>query len=272
MGWKERPVLWSAEAKFRNGSDHLDTLKNDLLPWTKREVIALTLAKNADATEHSLIFSWIEEPPIERWGLLIGDCLHNLRSSLDHAVYGLAAANSGADPPPHADALAFPVCDTDALFKDALGRHRLGSLASDVNLRAAIEGLQPYRRPNPPYEPVLAILRDLDNRDKHKLVSIIAAGLHTGEVETNIPPMDPWPRVSVRFWTRGPMQESTEVFTVVFDRPAPDVQMSSPNLSIYPAIEVGKLDGTTEALGLTTGLGLIRDEVRYCLDAMSRFL
>lgn len=272
MGWEERPVLWSAEAKFRNGSDHLETLKNEVDAWGKRDVAALALEANADATEHSLIHRWTEEPPIVRWGLLIGDCVHNLRSSLDQAVYGLAVAKIGADPPPYADVLAFPICDTDVLFTKALGRHRLGNLGSDPDLRAALERLQPYCCPNLPYMPVLAILRDLDDQDKHRIVSIMAAGLRTGAIEMNLPPMDPWPHISSRIWTRGPIQESTKVVTLIFDRSAPGVEMSNPNLSLYPVIEVEKLDGTTEVVGLSAILELIKDEVRHCLDAISRLL
>lgn len=264
--------LWSAEAKFRNASDHLETLKNELLVWTKREVMAFVHEKNTDATEHYLVLRWTEEPPVVRWGLLIGDCLHNFRSSLDHAVYGLAAATSGADPPPYADDLAFPICDTDELFTKALGRHRLGTLASDADLTTAFESLQPYRRPDLPYLPLLATLRDLENRDKHKIISIIAAVMHTESVELNLPPMDPWPRISTRIWHASPIQESTRVFTLIFDRPAPEVKMSNANLSIFPAIDVDKSDGTREAVGPDVILGLIRNEVRYCLDAISRLL
>ena len=60
--------------------------------------------------------------------------------------------------------------------------------------------------------------------------------------------------------------------TLIFDRPAPGVEMSNPNLSLYPVIEVDQLDGTAEVVGLSAILGLIRDEVRYCLDAISRLL
>jgi len=272
MGWEGRPVLWSAEAKFRKGSDHLEALKNEVDAWGKGDVAVLALEANADATEHSLIHRWTEEPPIVRWGVLIGDCVHNFRSSLDHAVYELAVAKTGADPPPYADALAFPICDTDQLFTNAIGRHRLGNLASDSDLRAALERLQPYCCPRFPDMPVLAILRDLDDQDKHRIVSIMAAGLRTGELEMKLPPMDPWPHIRSRIWTRGPMQESTKVVTLIFDRPAPGVEISNPVLSLYPVIEVEKLDGTTDVVGLSAILELIRDEVRYCLDAIRRLL
>lgn len=60
--------------------------------------------------------------------------------------------------------------------------------------------------------------------------------------------------------------------TLIFDRSAPGVEMSNPNLSLYPVIEVEKLDGTTEVVGLSAILELIKDEVRHCLDAISRLL
>jgi hypothetical protein len=35
----------------------------------------------------------IREPPVEEWGVIIGDVVHNLRSALDHLVWQLTLAN-----------------------------------------------------------------------------------------------------------------------------------------------------------------------------------
>jgi len=45
-----------------------------------------------------------ENPPVLEWGVLIGDVLHNLRSSLDHLAYIL-----GGDPPPNEGGSEFPI-------------------------------------------------------------------------------------------------------------------------------------------------------------------
>lgn len=263
----DRPVLWSAEAKFRNGSDYLTRLRSKVVGWLKDDVGSVGVEQSADATEHALVLALATLPPTEDWSLLIGDVLHNLRASLDHAVYALAVARNRSDPPPFAEDLAFPIADTSTKFTDALARHRLGDLALDPGIRAAIEGLQPYSRTDPAHIPLLTILRELENRDKHRLVPIIGAAMKGGEVEPFIPPMEPWPKISTRIWTHGPIKQRTEVFTLILDRPAPDVEMRNPGFDYYLALEIPGLLDPTDMIGL---LEVIRDEVRYCLDAIGR--
>jgi hypothetical protein len=40
----------------------------------------------------------IREPPVEEWGVIIGDVVHNLRSALDHLVWQLTLANGNIPP------------------------------------------------------------------------------------------------------------------------------------------------------------------------------
>lgn len=258
--------LWSAEAKFRNGSEHLVPLRSEVVGWLEDEAGTVSSEKNADATEHSLVMTLRTIPPLIHWSLMVGDVLHNLRASLDHAVYALAVARHGSSPPPYAGELAFPIADTDDKFDEAIARHRLGDLGDDDAIRTAIQGLQPYRRTEPPDLSLLTILRELENRDKDKLVPIIGGAMNKGEIEPFLPPMDPWPAIRTRIWTHGPIQKRTEVFALVFDRPAPDVEIRNAGIDYYVALEIPGVIGPTDMVRL---LEMIRDEVRYCLDAMA---
>ena len=78
------------------------------------------------------------EPPPRRWQLMIGDGLHNLRSSLDHLVFGLAARNDR----PCEDA-AFPIHSVD---DEAAKRAFTTQVEPFVSKEAAalIESFQPY--------------------------------------------------------------------------------------------------------------------------------
>lgn len=49
----------------------------------------------------------IEDPPLEHWGLIVGDILHNYRSALDGFTWELAKLDGGV--PPNPKALYFPL-------------------------------------------------------------------------------------------------------------------------------------------------------------------
>lgn len=130
----------------------------------------------------------LSEPLPESWGPRIGDVLHNLRSSLDHLAYALAAAHTGL---PLSEALekgtGFPIFDNAADFHDKRkGQRSIRGIASDA--QATIERLQPYQRgPDFGLDP-LWLLHQLSNIDKHRrpaLTSLYAQptmSVRSGEV------------------------------------------------------------------------------------------
>jgi hypothetical protein len=61
-----------------------------------------------DGLEHACYLRLAKEPLLERWGLLLGDGIHNLRCALDLAVYELAIRESGEDPPPSNESCSSP--------------------------------------------------------------------------------------------------------------------------------------------------------------------
>jgi hypothetical protein len=47
----------------------------------------------------------VEVPPLEKWGSLVGECVHALRSALDHTAHTLVRINQ-----PASDYSEFPIC------------------------------------------------------------------------------------------------------------------------------------------------------------------
>lgn len=106
------------------------------------------------------------EYPVARWAVLIGDILHNLRSSLDHCAYQLVL--SGADPSPlHLNESQFPLCDSLDAFGSAAPRRLAG--VSDRCL-SIVRLNQPFQYNDLRLSP-LHHLRELSNRDKHRLLT-----------------------------------------------------------------------------------------------------
>src|SRR5439155_6469068 len=75
------------------------------------------------------------EPPVLRWGVLIGDIVHNLASALDNLVWELAQANPHPPPFPvngkakdksvwtsRQRTISFPYCDDIAQWQQVLDR------------------------------------------------------------------------------------------------------------------------------------------------------
>jgi hypothetical protein len=99
---------------------------------------------------------------------VLGDCLHNLRSSLDHLACQLARLQ-GDD----FDRASFPVHK----HRYNIGKNGSKKPCLDINIRSDIRKrlnrIQPYQ--GTPIGRRLALLHDLDIRDKHRAMIVVAA-------------------------------------------------------------------------------------------------
>lgn len=136
----------------------------------------------------------ISERPDSMLAMAVGDAVHNLRSALDHLVIALGAEDRHK--------AGFPIEDTDpwALRPDGTfvakahlrGRFDQALKGCSLEAQAAIKALQPYqpgsnaRYPSPggfiahglsDVDHPLAMLRRLDNADKHRQLTVIGAGV-----------------------------------------------------------------------------------------------
>lgn len=135
---------------------------------------SLALRLDDAASEYILYVDHMPDSSIlfTRVGLLMGDVVHNKRSTLDHLVYQLALINTGGNVA-HPNRTQFPISDSRDSFERAAA-NCLAEVAPD--LRDIIEGFQPYHplKENivvEPYFHPLAMLRDLSNTDKHRILT-----------------------------------------------------------------------------------------------------
>ena len=259
--------FFSAKSKFDWAKEHLETLKQEIVSHFERDPYDLGYKVNSNATEYTVCFKVIEKAPFRRWGLVAGDCLNNFRSALDHAVYGLAVAKTGRNPPAYETFMAFPICDSPNSFDGSLNRQRLGELRKDGEVLAIVKSLQPYERLNPPHIPALSLLRDLNDGDKHRIV-------HMGMVMPRELPLrfHGIPRgaviITVDIVADGPLEDGTEMLRLTLDRPASNVQVEG-GFEVFPAIS-HRPDGNGNIYdGIDWTLEYIRDEVSYCLDTLA---
>ena len=113
------------------------------------------------------------ETPLDDWALMITDIIHNYRSALDILVYQ-NAVNPGRK-------TGFPIM----LNQDHFVKHSSAFLEGVLPIhREVIEAEQPYNfRSDDPDEDPLAILADLDNKSKHRLIpaAFSAFGIGTSD-------------------------------------------------------------------------------------------
>jgi len=102
-----------------------------------------------------------------RTPLILGDCLQNLRSSLDYLVWELVLAAKGVP----TETNAFPVADSRKVFKNNLERGYLTGLTDDMI--AEVEFLQPYHAGDARESHPLWLLNRLTNINKHRRILLI---------------------------------------------------------------------------------------------------
>lgn len=177
------PEFSSCWLKIRRADEHAKILKNEIISW--EETSPYTLSKHNDSQGHfyRLNLQLSPVPDWDRWSLLLGDVIHNLRSALDHFVYAIAINQTKANPPAEERILQFPIADTPPKF--AGQQSRITSLSQTV--RTAIERVQPYNREHRPLPPLLGLLRDFDDADKHRLLAIAGSRPHDSKVQIQCP-------------------------------------------------------------------------------------
>ncbi|SRR6266567_802361 len=124
---------------------------------------------NKDYERKQLIVNLKECEPIDpALPLMIGDCIHNFRSALDHLVYRLALKNSA--PPKAASKTFFPIYLTKPKFDERVEKLVKPFISSSA--LAEIEKCQPYRAYDVPGEADIWIISQLDIFDKHRLLVV----------------------------------------------------------------------------------------------------
>jgi hypothetical protein len=132
---------YNHELKLDRAVQHLERLQSEVKRWLGRHPYFVVSKFDPQRGEHSIWVQPESDPPPEL-GLIIGDCLHNLRSALDSLVYDLARAyQRGALPPQVAGRSEFPIFIEPKKFKENRNR-KIG--ATDPDVQAAIKELQPF--------------------------------------------------------------------------------------------------------------------------------
>lgn len=170
-------VLTGPRAKLDWGQEHLKSLNTEIRRFLNKDPYRVTRQGDADIGQYQWTVRIAKQPQLRRWGLMAGDCVHNLRSALDHTTWTLA----GSDP---ADNITqFPIFDDPDTFQSK-GKWRVKRLRPSES--ALVEWLQPYRRSHGAVD-LLALLANLDNIDKHRAIQVVSSVMRESKIEFRRP-------------------------------------------------------------------------------------
>lgn len=173
-GWAMNEYLRPVELKLARAQVQIDELRATLGRWSS----ANPIVGRGELSEDRMTFRLIAEasefaPDLERFGVAIGETVHNLRSALDNLAFALARLH--ADPPVKPRHIAFPIFKDVASYRSSLAVASLAQLPTGA--AALIEKMQPYHRDetavegSPETDP-LVLLQELSNDDKHRIPSL----------------------------------------------------------------------------------------------------
>lgn len=259
--------LTSVYAKLGRANEHAKAVEKEIREWADRDSYGLSYETNADSTRYSTVLHIHRKPDIERWSLIVADSIHNFRCVLDHLVYCVAVHESSADPPPDANSLMFPICDSDEGFQGDIKKRRLGAISDPV--RTVIKFFQPYNRPYPKLPPLLAMLRDFENANKHKLLQLVFAAISTADIGFSGPIVPDG--TEARFYPhQGELKDGTEITAIVFSRPTPDMKYDRANFTfVFALTHKPGPGGVSDRDDATALLSLFDGEIRVLIEAVA---
>ncbi|HEX5235467.1 MAG TPA: hypothetical protein VFW25_09065 [Silvibacterium sp.] len=264
-----RPPLdfTSVYAKLDRAEEHLNAVYAEIAQWHNSCRYESFPERGSQMTRVGVALLRIgPDPYTTRWAVMIGDCLSNIRAALDHIIYSFAKFHAANNPSPDIENLAFVIADSPEEFKKAARGRLKGFTQGFIDL---VESFQPYRRKHPVLPPLLALIRDLSNADKHRLLQVAGAGVAqlnvtyvgTHGIGAKIGMINP-----------EPIEKNTIVCVVESTEPDPNLAVHAVDISVQVALWHGQREGSTNPLeGRTEVVALLKlliGEVKAFIDAV----
>jgi hypothetical protein len=157
--------LAGAVEKFNRSKHQFDELRREMDAFFNQEPQPHSSigAFDMDAWEWVERFQVRQQPPL-LFGVILGDCLHNLRSALDHTMWQVTLLD-GETPN---NSTQFPIASKSEDHFEAMADRCIPGLSADH--RALVKKAQPYHAGDKADVQALSVLATLSNIDKHQVV------------------------------------------------------------------------------------------------------
>jgi hypothetical protein len=166
VGATQQHRLAGAVEKFNRSKELFDVLRAEMDAFFNGDPRPYATAGtfDRDAWEWVERFQLRQRPPL-RFGVILGDCVHNLRCALDHAVWQVTLLDGGT---PDTGTM-FPIASQSESQFERMAKARIPGLSPAH--RQLVKDAQPYHHRNDAGAHPLAVLADLSNTDKHQIVN-----------------------------------------------------------------------------------------------------
>lgn len=215
-------TLFRLLAKHRQARAHLEALIGAMRAFLDDTPCRTEGRLSDDNLEFTFTVHDIKPVP-ENISLMVGDVLHNCRACLDHLAWAISQRPGRTT--------QFPICDSPPE-----GGPQIAGGISSAHQDALIAA-QPYTiSPQIPENALLAILRDLDNTDKHRLLLTSVTAMHANQ-HGNASGYRGSPPEPEYHW--GELREGRAVVTFTASEPSPDMHVSS--FEITPSVALANI-------------------------------
>jgi hypothetical protein len=161
------PSLEGPRAKLDRAREHLGALRHEVDAFLDRDPYVSVRETDSENGDYVWRMEVHRTAPV-RLGILIGDVVHNLRSSLDHLAWQLALIRT--DSPRQSTEFPIFIDAKSGPGKEGFepkGREKIRDLPDDA--QKLIEAVQPYS-PDAAARGLLWLLHKMSNTDKHRII------------------------------------------------------------------------------------------------------
>src|SRR5215207_1721997 len=88
------PSMEDPDGKLRRAKQHLEVFRDKVSAFKSLDSHTITVEDHPDTSEYVFKVEGLK-PTDPGWGLVAGDCIHNMRTALDHLVFQLAILGQG---------------------------------------------------------------------------------------------------------------------------------------------------------------------------------
>jgi len=213
----ETRMFRSAWLKWARAVEHQRDLGRAVTTYRAAQPFEYLRTDNMDDADDPLVrVHWrfhLIEPHPERWSVLLGDFLANLRDALDHALWD--AVNHHSGPPAKPTLIHFPICVTENAFTKVA--QKMEPLVAP-EVWDVIRRVQPFHLSEHAHKNPLAALHWLSNRDKHRALHILAR-IHLDLTQDLVSSSQPIHIVEHQVH-EGPIEDRTVLVRIKFERPS----------------------------------------------------
>lgn len=243
--------LAGTKAKLDRAEELLDTFDHEWLRWQEREEPWGCDCEVGDGYKRAIFVFKVLKPIPQRFGVMVGEIVHDMRSALDHLAAYLVQLY-GSEP---TLTTAWPVTRSPYEWRSKVERRKrpfqlwrkkgagpLKGIPRSSDAWTIIENSQPYVRTNPARDDPLWELHELWNADKHRILNqlplYLAPGIDLVERFTFPPGVTPVASKPL-LGPERPLKDSTKLALFEFATPYPsmDVQIK---LSLQVALREEK--------------------------------